>query len=209
MEAFRDVTRESGLTLHAPAARCFDPVALQAEFAALDSALPPEGRTHYGAAPGTGWTAIPLQCEPARSLLERLPTLRSAVEWPGPRLTRVFILRQPAGGILDWHVDHIGIHRQEARLLIPIHAPTGAITLIGHDSAAYPEGQCWTGDFCFPHRVENFTDRDRIVLALDVTVDGWVKALFPPELGADVPLRGELASRSHHLHALAREAASA
>jgi aspartyl/asparaginyl beta-hydroxylase (cupin superfamily) len=84
-------------------------------------------------------------------------------------------------------------------LLIPIQAPEGAVTLIGHEAAAYPEGQCWTGDFCFPHQVENPTDRDRIVLSLDVTVTDGVRALFPSTLVADPARRDALAGAAQNL----------
>jgi hypothetical protein len=54
MESFQQVTLGSNLMLHAEAALRLDVDTLKAEYAAMDSALPPEERTHYSAESGTG-----------------------------------------------------------------------------------------------------------------------------------------------------------
>ncbi|AWK85092.1 aspartyl/asparaginyl beta-hydroxylase domain-containing protein [Azospirillum thermophilum] len=198
MESFRRVTEGSGLVLHAPAALRLDAGALQAEYAALDAALPEGERGHFGAGSGSGWTSVPLfdgrdPC-PAAAFMPSVGALLAArTEWP---VRRAHLLRQPPGGSLAWHYDNQALHRAETRLLIPIHQPPGAVTLIGHESAAYPEGQCWTGDFCFPHQVENPAARERIVLVVDVLSVPPVAALFPPVLSAELALRERLASEA-------------
>jgi hypothetical protein len=209
METFQRLTIGSDLMLHAEAALRLDADTLKAEFAALDAALPPEGRTHYGAEPGTGWTAIPLLEGRPQPGLDYLPTVRTLLERSDLPVQRAYILRQPAGGLLRWHFDNLALHQVEARLLIPIQAPDGAVTRIGHEVAAYPEGQCWTGDFCFPHQVENSTDRDRIVLSLDVTVTDGVRALFPLPLAADHVRRDALAEAAQSLFHVWRNGALA
>ena len=209
MEAFQRVTFGSNLTLHAEAALQLDVDTLKAEYAAMDTALPPEERMHYGAEPGTGWTAIALLADGPRPALDHLPTVRTLLERPDLLVQNAFIHRQPAGGMLRWHFDSLALHRTEVRLLIPIQAPEGAVTLIGHEAAAYPEGQCWTGDFCFPHQVENPTDRDRIVLSLDVTVTDGVRALFPLPLAADQARRDALAEAAQNLFHVWRNGALA
>jgi hypothetical protein len=209
MEAFQQITLGSNLTLHAEAAIRLDIDTLKAEYAAMDSALPPGGRTHYGAEPGTGWTAIPLLADGPQPALDHLPTVRTLLERSDLLVRCAFIHRQPAGGMLRWHFDSLALHRAEVRLLIPIQAPEGAVTLIGHEAVAYPEGQCWTGDFYFPHQVENPTDRDRIVLSLDVTVTDSVRALFPPLLAADPDRRNALAEGAQNLFQAYRSGALA
>jgi len=199
MESFQQITLGSNLMLHAEAALRLDVDTLKAEYAAMDSALPPEGRTHYGAEPDMGWTAIPLLGDGPRPALDHLPTVRALLARSDLLVQYAYIHRQPAGGMLRWHFDNLALHRAEMRLLIPIQAPEGAVTLIGHESVAYPEGQCWTGDFCFPHQVENPTDRDRIVLSLEVTVTDSVRALFPPALAADQARRDVLAEAAQNL----------
>lgn len=201
MEAFRRVSLDSGLMLHAAADLRLDPAALQADYAALDAALPDGERLSFGAAPGTGWTSIPLTNgrDPCPALAW-MPGFRAFLEqrqdW---RIDRSHLLRQPPGGKLRWHFDNKSLHWDETRLLIPIHAPPGSVTLIGHEAAAYPEGQCWTGDFGFPHQVENPGDRDRIVIVIDVRSDESVAAFFPPELAAEPALRVRLAREAQNL----------
>ncbi|WP_448203987.1 aspartyl/asparaginyl beta-hydroxylase domain-containing protein [Azospirillum sp. sgz302134] len=199
MERFQSVTIGSGLTLHAAASARLDADRLKAEFAALDAVLPPEGRTHYGAAPGSGWTAIPLLTGKPEPGLEHMPTVRSFLERPDLRVQCSHVLRQPPHGKLDWHYECMGLHCDMTRLLIPIHAPEGAFTLIGHEVVTYPEGQCWTGDFSFPHQVDNPTDRDRVILAVDVLTTDEIRALFPAALAADPVRRAALASEAQSL----------
>ncbi len=185
--------------LHGPAALRLDAVALQAQFAALDAVLPPDGRTCFGAAPGTGWTAIPLWTGQRQPALDHLPLVQALLDRPDLEVRRAFILRQPPRGMLAWHFDPCALYLEETRLLIAIHAPPEAVTLIGDESAAYPEGQAWTGDFTFPHQVENPSDRDRIVVAVDVTCTPAVRALFAPELSAEPERRHALAVRAQAL----------
>lgn len=198
------VTLGSGLTLHAPADLRLDPARLKAEFAVLDKAIPPEARTHYGAQAGTGWTAVPLAL-PARSpgkplellpALDHMPLARGLLDMAGWEVQSLNLIRQPAGGRLAWHFDNQALHLDWVRLLVPVHAPAGATTRIGHERVAYPEGQVWTGDFSFPHQVENPTAHDRVVLAVDLATTPALRALFPPALAAEVGLRVGLASEA-------------
>ena len=68
-----------------------------------------------------------------------------------------------------------------------------AVTLIGHEAAAYPVGTAPTGDFNFPHQVENAADAQRVVLAIDVLCEPDVRRLLPPALADAASLRRELA----------------
>lgn len=199
LETFREVTIGSGLMLHAPATIRLDAAVLQADFASLDAALPPEGRTHFGAAAGTGWTGIPLMVGQRLPALGLLPALCALMDRPELEVRRAYVLRLPPGGVLAWHFERCALHLDEARLLIPIHVPDGAATLLGHASAAYPAGQVWTGDFAFPHQVENPTGRDRIVVTVDVACTPAVRALFPPALAAEPQRRRALAAEAQGL----------
>lgn len=210
LHPWQRITVGSGLTLHAPADLRLDAATLQAEFAALDAALPQDQRGHYQNGAGEGWTSINLLRAPREGsssgrkgtptpALEFMPSLRTLLDLPGWEAWGCDLLRQSAQGTLAWHAEPQALHLDHFRLLIPIHAPAGAITLLGHEAAAYPEGQAWSGDFCFPHQVENFTDRDRIVVAVDLLVTPAMRALFPAALADDVPLRTELAAEATRL----------
>ena len=80
MESFQQVTIGCNLMLHAEAALRLDADTLKAEYAAMDAVLLPEERTHYGAAPGTGWTAIGLLDGRPYPALDHLPTVRTLLE---------------------------------------------------------------------------------------------------------------------------------
>src|SRR3954452_9110935 len=103
MESFQRVTIGCNLMLHAGAALQLDADTLKAEYAAMDAALPPEERTHYGAAPGTGWTAIALLNGHPCPALDHLPMVRALLERPDLLVQRAYILRQPPRGMLGWH----------------------------------------------------------------------------------------------------------
>ncbi|CAO3362919.1 aspartyl/asparaginyl beta-hydroxylase domain-containing protein [Azospirillum melinis] len=202
------ISAGSGLTLHAAADLRLDAAMLQAEFAGLDAALTQDQRGHYQNGLGEGWTSIPLLDQPRegsssgrkgmpRPSLDFMPSLRALLDQPGWVAWGCDILRQSAYGTLAWHSEPQALHLEHFRLLIPIHAPAGAVTLLGHEAAAYPEGQAWSGDFCFPHQVENLTDRDRIVIAIDLLVTPEIRALFPAALTENVQLRTALAAEAN------------
>jgi len=206
MFAWQEATVGSGLTLHAPLTLKTDIAALQADFDALDATLAPDQRHFFSG--GDEWTAITLVNRPSGSntgladnatpLLERMPSVRALLERFAAPVLGCYISRQPPRGRLVWHFDNQALHLSECRLLVPIHAPPGAKTLIGAEAVAYPEGVAWTGDFSFPHQVENEADRQRIVLLIDAPSTDWVRGLAPAALAANAPLRHELAETARN-----------
>lgn len=206
MFAWQEATVGSGLTLHAPLNLSTDIAALQAEFDALDATLTPDQRSFFGG--GSEWTAITLVNRPltqnasltdnATPLLDRMPSAKALLERFAAPVLGCYISRQPPRGRLAWHFDNQALHLTECRLLVPIHAPPGARTLIGADAVAYPEGVAWTGDFSFPHQVENDADRQRIVLLIDAPSTDWVRGLAPAALAANAPLRHQLAETARN-----------
>jgi hypothetical protein len=206
MFAWQEATVGSGLTLHAPLNLRTDIATLQAEFDALDASLPPDQRDFFS---GDGeWTSITLVSQPltkdvslkdaATPLLDRMPSVRALLERFAAPVFRCCISRQPPRGRLAWHFDNQALHLPECRLLVPIHAPPGAKTLIGSETVAYPEGVAWTGDFSFPHQVENDADRQRIILLIDAPSTDWVRGLAPAALAENAPLRHQLAETARN-----------
>lgn len=189
------LTVESGLLLAAASSIRLDAAELHRQTMAAIAATPPEARNRYGSEDGD-WTAItlvakagaygsdaPLQRSPA---LDHLPLLETAVlSLPGLQVEGSHIIRQPAGGFLRWHYDQQALHLPLARLLLAVQVPDEAFTWIGHEKLAFPAGTLWTGDFSQPHQVENPSNQDRLVIAVDVTVNDMVRSLFPPALYAD------------------------
>lgn len=200
LHPWQTITIGSGLALHGAAELRLDVATLQAEFAALDAAVPPEARGFHQNGRGEGWTSIPLWVPsfgreaagaPAATA-DFMPSVRALFGRPGWALRSSYVMRQSARGTLAWHFDTEALYLDHMRLLIPIHAPAGAVTRIGHETVAYPEGQGWSGDFSFPHQVENDTDLDRVVVIMDLAVTPEIRALFPPALAEDAGLRAAL-----------------
>ncbi len=115
---------------------------------------------------------------------------------PGCRVISGYVHRQAPGGFLRWHFDGQGLHLGESRLIVPILAPPGAVTLIGHEAVAYPPDVVWTGDFSFPHQVENATEDQRIVLLIDVPSDDHLRNLAPAGLSAQAEQRVALSEQA-------------
>jgi len=193
----------SGLQLRAASTLRTEPEFSQADLAALDASVGPDGRS-FLASDGS-WCAIALleRSRPtsgtlpspgaATPTLACMPTVAALLSRAAWTVLSCYVLRQPPHGTLVWHYDPQALHLQECRLLVPIQAPDAAVTLIGHEAAAYPAGTGWTGDFSFPHQVENATDAQRVVLAIDVLCEPEVRRLLPPALADAASLRRELA----------------
>lgn len=189
------LTMESGLLLAAASSIRLDATELHRQTMAAIAATPPEARHRYGSEDGD-WTAITLLGNPSAygsgtplrraPALDHLPLLEQTVlSLPGLRVEGCHIARQPAGGFLRWHYDHQALHLSLARLLLAVQVPDEAFTWIGHEKLAFPAGTLWTGDFSQPHQVENPSNQDRLVIAVDVSTNDMVRSLFPPALYAD------------------------
>ncbi len=200
------VTLGSGLMLQAS---CLDlrseAAALQAEFAAADAAVGPAGRA-FLASDGS-WSTMALVQRSRLGVLaaglptpnlEHMPSVAALLSRSNWTVVGCHLVRQPPHGTLPWHFEDQAPYSQESRLLVPIHAPDGAETLIGHESVAYPAGMGWTGDFNFPHQVENPTESQRIILIVDVVSGPEVRRLLPPALMDKLPLRRALAGEARN-----------
>lgn len=191
------VTLGCGLVLHGPAEIPCDHGALAAEFDRLDATLGRDERYFFGSTDG-GWTTIPLTAASGTrvvpgALARRVPAAAEVISYLPGTLVGAHFMRLGPGQVLDWHFEPQAIHERECRLLLSIHAPPGAHTLLGHLAVAYPEGQVWAGDFNFPHKVINPGDRDRIMLVMDVLSSPELAALLPPGLGEEPEARARLA----------------
>ncbi|BAE49672.1 aspartyl/asparaginyl beta-hydroxylase domain-containing protein [Paramagnetospirillum magneticum] len=204
------MTMGSGLVLHGPADIACDHGALAAEFDRLDATLAQEERHCFGSCDGS-WTSIPLTGWSGGEvvlapLAQAIPAAAGFLSRLPGALVRAHYMRQGPGHVLDWHFEPQSIQDKECRLLVPIHAPPQAYTLLGHLAVAYPEGQAWTGDFNFPHKVVNPSDRDRIMLVVDVLSSPDLAALLPAALGEGRDLRTRLAGAARNALAMQRAA---
>jgi hypothetical protein len=206
---WQHLTVGSGLLLHAPLALPTKLASLQDEFAALDASLGPEGRSFM--AEDGSWSSIslverrlsanggmPVTGQPT-PVLAQMPTVEALLSGMPWMVLSCHLLRLPPHGKLPWHFENQAIHLAESRLLLPLLVPETAVTLVGAERVAYPAGTAWTGDFSFPHQVENPAETSRIVLIFDVRTSPELRGLLPPALAAAADLRHNLSSQARNL----------
>lgn len=216
---WQDLLIESGLILHKRLAG-IDPTLLRREFAVLDAALGPERR--HSVAWDTSWSVITLVdrvtpigtgplpagvVAPAMAMMPSLVTLIAAMRWT---VVGSHIYRLPPHSILPWHFEEMGPRFAETRVLVPIHSAPEAVTWFGDDGIRYPDGTVWTGDFAFPHQVDNPSDRERIMAIIDVRneADTWAGRLTELEEKPEDRTRLSSLSRSALLDWRARRSSS-
>jgi len=209
---WQEATVGSGLMLSAPSSIRVDARMLQRQVQAAIDSVPDEKRNRFGD-PNGGWTAITLLYRDQKGMpvpqppLVHIPILTDVLRDASIDPFGLHITRQPPGVDLTWHFDHQALHLDICRLLLPVRVPAEAFTWIGHEKVAYPPGTLWTGDFALPHQVENQTDEERIVIAVDSTVTPAIWSLFPEALYADPERRQTLAQDSINLLLIARDQA--
>ncbi len=208
---WQEMTVGSGLMLSAASSIRVDPDMLEHQVQAAIDSVPDEQRNRFGSHNGD-WTAITLLYKDQKGVtlpqppLAHIPILPELLHDLGVDPFGLYIIRQPPGVDLKWHFDHQALHLSICRLLLPVRVPADAFTWIGHEKVAYPPGTLWTGDFSLPHQVENQTDQERIVVAIDCNVTPAIQALFPADLYANPEQRSALTQDA--INALAARAQS-
>lgn len=206
------VTVGAGLMLSAASDIRLDTGILEQQVQAAIDSVPDDRRNRFGS-PNGSWTSITLLYRDQKGMalpqapLAHIPILSDLLRSTGIDPFGLYIIRQPPGVDLKWHFDHQALHLDLCRLLLPVRVPRDAFTWIGHEKVAYPPGTLWTGDFALPHQVENQTDQERIVIAIDSHVTPAIQALFPPELCARPERRITLAQDAINALAAARNQA--
>lgn len=195
---WQEVTVGSGLMLAAASSVRVDAALLDRQVQAAIDSVPDEKRNRFGS-PNGDWTSIVLLYKDQRGMvapqppLSHIPILSDLLRDAGIHPFGLYITRQPPGVDLKWHFDHQALHLGICRLLLPVRVPADAFTWIGHEKVTYPPGTVWAGDFSLPHQVENPTDQERIVIAIDSEVTPSIQTLFPADLYANTELRTALA----------------
>lgn len=208
---WQEVTVGCGLILSSASSIRVDARMLERQVQAAIDSVPDERRNRFGS-PNGDWTAITLLYKDQKGTpvpqppLVHIPILTDMLRDAGIDPFGLHITRQPPGVDLKWHFDYQSLHLDICRLLLPVRVPADAFTWIGHEKVAYPPGTLWTGDFALPHQVENQTDQERIVIAIDSHVTPAIQALFPAGLSnggeqrmalAQAGVNALLAKRAH------------
>lgn len=85
----------------------------------------------------------------------------------------------PGSKILE-HKDYfLGIEDGLIRIHIPVATDMRVEFFVDDRRLVMVEGEAWYIDFCLPHRVNNFGDKDRVHLVIDCIVNGWLEGMIP------------------------------
>lgn len=75
------------------------------------------------------------------------------------------------------------------RIHIPIRTDKNVKFRLGFVRRKWQQGECWYGDFTFPHSVMNDSDISRVHLIVDLQLNDWAKALLPKDFEDNRQLR--------------------
>ena len=86
------------------------------------------------------------------------------------------LLKLSPGSRIAEHTDFdLSVEFERARLHIPVHTNEDVHFCLNGTRVILNEGECWYLRLSDPHTVENRGMTDRVHLAIDVTVNAWLK----------------------------------
>lgn len=183
--SFQALTRELGLTFHAPLPAPIPLAPVIEELLALIDTVPDVERGHH--CYDGSWSAVTLILPTAdrvgepTPLMARTPRLQALFDTFGGKVSAAFIARIAPGDLLDWHYDPVSADVAETRLHLVMKSDPGAVTDFCHERAHWPAGTLNYGDYGFPHRVLSTGVEERIHLYFDVPSE-TVRPHLPAEL---------------------------
>lgn len=80
----------------------------------------------------------------------------------------------------------------QLRIHIPIRTSNAVKFHLGFIPRHWKEGECWYGDFTYPHGIHNQSDITRVHLIIDLEMDTWSKKLLPENFDKYKNLRSKL-----------------
>jgi hypothetical protein len=115
-------------------------------------------------------------------ILAKCPYFEEIIDGFECPVQRVRLLRLEPGAKIHEHVDlGDGWAMRRVRLHIPIVTHEKVFFFVDGRRVMMNPGELWYCDFTRPHRVHNQSDIGRVHLVLDMTVDRWLRGVFPPE----------------------------
>jgi len=159
----------------------WDPVPLQADLARFDES--DWNTLDYGDV----WGQIPLVW-PAKDGMEQHPLLdechafREVIDsFPG-RIMDAVVARLGPGGWVKEHRDISGgVSMGVARFHVPVVTHEGVEFYVGGERCRMGEGEVWSLDTTYKHKLANKSDIWRVHLIVDVQMNDEVRALYPPQ----------------------------
>ena len=90
------------------------------------------------------------------------------------------LLSLSPGSKIREHEDYfLGIEYGLIRIHIPITTDSCVEFIVGNQNLVMEEGETWYLDLSLPHRVSNNSNKDRIHLVIDCSVNDWLEAMIP------------------------------
>ena len=94
-------------------------------------------------------------------------------------LSVVRLMKLSAGSRIKQHSDYDLCYEDGAvRFHIPVVTNPQIEFYLNDERIILSAGECWYLRLSDPHRVNNFSDRDRVHLVVDATVNDWVTEVF-------------------------------
>lgn len=126
-------------------------------------------------------------------VLGHMPYVRELIDELRLPVRSATISVMEPGARVRWHRDlSHSIDLRTVRLHLPIRTAPASIIRIGHETAHWPAGEIWYGDFSFPHSVRNDWDAPRVHIILDLEATDAVRAAFPADYVAAAPRRSQV-----------------
>ncbi len=108
--------------------------------------------------------------------LDYLPTVLRAFDCP---LQAVRLMKLTAGSRIHEHTDlDLDADLGTARLHIPVQTSDQVDFRLNGTRVNMQPGECWYLRLSDPHSVENASDRDRVHLVIDATVNDWLGSIL-------------------------------
>ncbi len=85
----------------------------------------------------------------------------------------------PGSKILEHQDYFLGIEDGLIRIHIPVATDLRVEFFVDNRRLVMMEGEAWYIDFGLPHRVHNFSDKDRVHLVIDCRVNAWLVGMIP------------------------------
>jgi aspartyl/asparaginyl beta-hydroxylase (cupin superfamily) len=174
--------------------RHWDPAALQADLVRFSAA--DWDKLDYG----DEWAQIPLVW-PVKDGVEEHPLLaecdafRAVLDsFPGRVMDAVAARLGPGGWIKEHRDISGGVAMGVARFHIPVVTHPDVEFYIGGVRCIMGEGEVWSLDTTYKHRLVNKSDVWRVHLIIDVQMNDAVRALYPPDEWGDKLHRAHFAA---------------
>jgi len=139
----------------------------------IDPSIPPP--THQGEFADGSWTDW-LDSKD----LHRSPYLEEVADFfkAHTKVTLVRLLRLSPNAVVKEHTDPtlaLEVERSVVRLTIPIFSPEAVLFYLNHTVVPMKEGECWYMRLTDPHKIENFSDKERVNMTIDMIPNDWVR----------------------------------